>query len=155
RSAGDIIGELAAVDGLPRAATVTAIDGITALRLLRPMFTEILRTNSTICHAVLRVVVSRLRVASQLRAEFTGTPAAQRLVRLPARLADEYGRAQPDGIAIALPFSQKELASAIAASREAVVRGLRALRAKGIIDTTTRQQIVILRPDELRRRADD
>lgn len=155
RRPGDLIGELSAIDGQPRVATVTVVDGIIGLRILRPAFAEILRTNSAICHVVLGVVVSRLRGASQLRAELTGTTVAQRLVRQLARLAAQFGRARADGIALALPFSQEELASGIAASREAVVRALRALRADGIVDTSARQRIVILRPDELYQRADD
>jgi CRP-like cAMP-binding protein len=155
RRPGDLVGEMSAIDGRSRAATVTAIDGITARRILRPTFTEILEHNSAVCHAVLKVVTLRLRMASQFRAEFTGTTVAQRLIRLLDRLVEQDGRPRADGIAIALPFSQEELASAIAASREAVVRALRVLRADGIVETTTRQQIVILRPDELRRLADE
>lgn len=148
RRPGDLIGELSAVDGHPRSATVTAIDPITTLRIPRATFTALLSTNSHICHAVLEVVVARLRGASAARAEATGTTAAQRLTRLLDRLAQQHGNPHPDGIAIALPFSQEELASAIAASREAVVRALRTLRTAGII-TTTRQQILIHSPQTL------
>lgn len=155
RRPGDLLGELSAIDGQSRAATVTAIEEISALRIPRLSFTRILRTNSTICNAVLKVLTLRLRAASQYRAEFSSTTAAQRLTRQLARLADQYGRMRADGIAIALPFSQEELASTIAASREAVVRALRVLRADGIVDTAGRQKIVVLLPDELRRRAAD
>ena len=154
RRPGDLIGELSAIDGQSRAATATAIDGITALRIPRGAFTEFLRTNSAICHAVLTVVAFRLRAASRFRAEFTSTTVAERLIRQLAQLADQYGQERANGIAITLPFSQEELASTIAASREAVVRALKPLRDARIVDTT-RQQIVILRPDELHHLAGD
>jgi CRP/FNR family transcriptional regulator, cyclic AMP receptor protein len=102
---------------------------------------------------VLNVVVARLRSASATRAESTGTTAAQRLNLLLDRLARQHGNPHPDGIAITLPFSQEELAAAIDASREAVVRALRSLRTEGIINTTTRQQILILAPETLHHRA--
>lgn len=147
RVPGDIVGEMATVSHQPRMASVTAIDGVTALRIPAEKFVTFLRTPH-ISQVLLQVVSDRLRNASQRRAEFGDTTAAQRLNVLLAELAASHGDASDDKIAITLPFSQEELAGAIAASRKAVVRALGELRDTGII-STNRQQIVILRPDAL------
>jgi CRP/FNR family cyclic AMP-dependent transcriptional regulator len=151
RRPGDIVGELSAIDRQPRSATVVAIDGLTTLRIPAEKFNDILGTRPGIAHAVLKVVCGRLRSASLRRTEYNGSTAAQRLNAFLAELAVQDGRASEGGIAITVPFSQEELAGSIAASRKAVVRALRVLRDEGIV-TTNRQQVVILRFDELRRR---
>ncbi|MGM1065522.1 Crp/Fnr family transcriptional regulator [Saccharothrix sp. Mg75] len=152
RRAGDVLGELAAIDGKPRTATVTAVDDLTVLRVPADRFTSALRANPGIALALLAVMCGRLRTATRRRTEFGDSTTAQRLASLLSELADEHGAAHADGVAITLPFSQEELAGSIASSRKAVVRALRALRDEGIV-ATARQRVVVLRPDALRRRS--
>ncbi|MFC0432951.1 Crp/Fnr family transcriptional regulator [Kutzneria buriramensis] len=152
RRPGDIIGEMSAIDNKPRSATVVAIDGLQVLRIPPAKFNAILGGNPAIAHAVLKVVCARLRSASQRRSEFGGSTVAQRLTAFLAELVAQDGKASGDGITITVPFSQEDIAGAIAASRKAVVRALRVLRDDGVI-TTNRQQIVVLRPDTLMERA--
>jgi CRP-like cAMP-binding protein len=58
---GDSFGELALIDNVPRAATVTAIDDVTTARLPRTAFLKLLRDEPKIAAAVLRGLVRTVR----------------------------------------------------------------------------------------------
>jgi CRP/FNR family cyclic AMP-dependent transcriptional regulator len=107
-----------------------------------------------IANAVLQVVSGRLRADNRRQSEFADITVAQRLDLYLADLLAHHSSVYEDGVAITVPFSQEEIASAIGASREAVVRALRVLRDAGIV-STNRQRIVILKPDALDQRARD
>lgn len=153
RGPGDILGELSAVVGKRRLASVVTVDPVDVLRLPGERFDRVMAQNPTIVQAVLRVMSHRLHDDNARRAVFADSTTAQRLEVLLADLAEQYGSADGSSVQITLPFSQEDLAGLIDASREAVVRALRTLRAKGIV-RTDRQRITVLRPDELRLRAE-
>jgi CRP-like cAMP-binding protein len=52
--AGDFFGELALLDGAPRAATVVALDDVTTARLPRAAFLKLVREEPTVARGVLR-----------------------------------------------------------------------------------------------------
>ena len=68
--AGDVIGEMALLDDLPRSATITAIDDVTALLLPVWEFRTTLRSHPEIALKLLAVLSRRLRRAQ--------TPSANR-----------------------------------------------------------------------------
>jgi CRP-like cAMP-binding protein len=75
--------------------------------------------------------------------------------RVAARLvemAERFGEPSPDGVRIALPFSQDVLAGWIGRSREAVSNALGTLRSAGAI-RTSRMSVVVRDLDALRRRS--
>jgi len=63
--AGDVLGEMALLDDLPRSATVTAVDDVTALLLPVWEFRAILRNNPDIALHLLAALSRRLRKAEQ------------------------------------------------------------------------------------------
>jgi DNA-binding GntR family transcriptional regulator len=68
-----------------------------------------------------------------------------------AELAGTHGESAADGsVTIGLPLTQSEIAGATGASREAVAKALRALRACGAV-ATSRQRITVLDRDALMR----
>jgi CRP/FNR family transcriptional regulator, cyclic AMP receptor protein len=150
RVAGDIVGELAAIDGMPRSATVIAVESVTVLRIPAPDFNRILAGHAGIAHAVLKVVSSRLRLANLRRVEYGDTTVAQRLAGVLRRLAVDHGTVHAQRPAVTLPYSQEELARMVAGSREQVARALRTMRVDGVI-STGRKRITIERPEVLSR----
>jgi CRP/FNR family transcriptional regulator, cyclic AMP receptor protein len=152
RVAGDILGELAAIDGRPRSATVVAVEPVSVLRIPAHELNRVLATHPGIAHAVLKVVSSRLRAANARRAEYGDTTVAQRLANVLLQLAAEHGVVEAN--AISVTSTQEELARMTAGSRETVVRALREWRTAGIV-ATGRRRITILQPEVLSRYGTD
>lgn len=153
RGPGDILGELSAVADKVRVASVITVEPVDVLRIPGTAFSRMRREHPAIGEAVLRVMSHRFHEDNERRTVFADRPSARRLEMLLAEFAERHGVADGTGVRIALPLSQEDLARSIDASREAVVRALRALRDEGIV-RTTRQRITVLRLDELKRRAE-
>jgi CRP-like cAMP-binding protein len=98
-------------------------------------FTDFLATHPGAALELLRSVTRRLRAADRRRAEFGSMDVVSRLAKLLLELADRYG----DGSSIGISLTQEELAGWAGASREAVVKALRVLRERGLIETARRE----------------
>jgi CRP/FNR family cyclic AMP-dependent transcriptional regulator len=101
---------------------------------------------------LLRIVTGRLRDADRKRLEFGAYDTLNRVARRLVELVDRFGEPTESGIKIALPFTQDELASWVGASREAVAKALRTLRACGYL-RTQRRTYTVVDIEGLRRRA--
>ena len=154
RGPGAMLGELSAIDGEPRVATVSAIEDVEAVSVSVSQFHAFLRSHPDAAIALLRTLSRRLRESDRKRVEFASSDTVGRVARLLLDLADEHGEPDGGGVRITLPLSQQELAAWTASSREAVNKALRALRARGWV-TTHRRAIVILDAGALQRRAAD
>ncbi len=156
RGAGDLLGELSAVDGEPHGSTATAMERVDLLIVPSSLFRRFLVDHPAAAILLLEMVSRRLRDADRKRVEFGSLDTVGRLARRLVEMTGSYGRASgsPDArpIRIDLPMSQQELAGWIGASREAVSKALHTLRARGWIETG-RLQITVLDLDALKRRA--
>jgi CRP/FNR family transcriptional regulator, cyclic AMP receptor protein len=152
RGAGDLVGELSAIDGGPRAATVTTLEPVQALLVTRSAFAALLERSPRIALVILRMVARRLRYADSQQAQFATHDVAGRVAQRLVELSDRFGATQDGRIEIALPLSQEELAAWTGASREAVSKALQLLRSLRIVETG-RKRITVLDADALRRRA--
>lgn len=152
RGPGALLGELSAVDGAPRGASVAALDPVEALVVGVPAFVEFLRTHPDAAMVLLRLVTARLRDADRKRVEFGALDIPARVAGRLVELAERFGEPDGDGVRIAVPLSQDELAGWVGASREAVAKALRVLRDRGLV-TTGRRTTTVLDLDALRRRA--
>jgi CRP/FNR family transcriptional regulator, cyclic AMP receptor protein len=152
RDPGDVLGELSAIDGEPRVATVTALGAVTALAVPASVFRRHLETTPRVAVALLVVVTRRFREATRLRSQFGGSDTIARLAARLVELAERYGAETDDGILITLPLSQEELGAWAGASRAGLASALRTLRELGWI-ATHRRRIVVLDLASLRERA--
>jgi CRP/FNR family cyclic AMP-dependent transcriptional regulator len=152
RGPGDLLGELSAIDGGPRSATVTTLEPVEALLLSGSAFAALLERRPRIALVILRMTATRLRYADAQQAQFATHDVVGRVARRLDELGERFGEARDGRIEIALPLSQEELAAWTGASREAVARALQLFRSLKIIETG-RRRIVVLDPDALRRRA--
>lgn len=152
REAGDVLGELSAIDGEPRSATATALDPVEAVLIDADRFKGFLREHPDAALTVLRLVAARLRDADRKRVEFGTSDTVGRVAGRLAELAERFGARGRDGVRIDLPFTQEELAAWVGASRKAVTNALSALRERGWIETG-RKSIVVRDVEALRRRA--
>jgi len=143
RGAGDVIGDLAALDGRPRSATVTALDDISVVVVTGERFRGYLTTHPTAASAYMRNLGARLRDADAERRALASATVLQRLARLLAELAAQQGVNSAEGITISPALPQRDLAASIGATREAVAKALRVLRERDIVRTGPRQLVVI------------
>jgi CRP-like cAMP-binding protein len=150
RGPGDMVGEISAIDGRSRSATVTALSAVSATVVPGTAFRDLLIKDGTRAFAILRLVAERLRESDAQRLELGAYAVLHRTSRLLLDFANRYG----DGAAVELKLSQAELAQATGASREAVVKALRHLRDLGAI-RTSRRRIEVLLPDVLAAIAED
>ncbi|MEU8716970.1 MULTISPECIES: Crp/Fnr family transcriptional regulator [unclassified Streptomyces] len=156
RGPGELLGELACVDGGPRGATVTAMRRSEGVVVAAGAFLRLLEREPGLSLSVLRSVVGRLRDSDGLRAEQGARTTRSRVAALLVKLAVEYGSAVPEPLpgAVSVQVNQRELASAAGASRESVVRCLRAMQREGLV-ATGRGRTVVLDLAGLRRWAEE
>jgi len=145
---GDLLGELSALGGSPRVATVRALEPLTALAIAPGEFDAFLEANPRVALVILRVVIARLRDADRQQVEFAAYQTVTRVARRLVELAERYGEQSGGGIKITLPISQEELAGWAGASREAITKALHDLRAVGLIETS-RRHITVLDAEQL------
>ena len=152
RHAGDVLGELSALDGRPRSATATALEPTEMLLLAIPRFLELLDEHPGIARSLLVDLAGRLRASGDQALEFGVADAMTRVCRRIIDLMQDHGRSDAAGIVIEVPVSQQELADRSGLSREAVVKALRSLRSLGWISGSGRT-IVVEDEGALRRRS--
>ncbi|MFC7529756.1 Crp/Fnr family transcriptional regulator [Actinoplanes sp. GCM10030250] len=150
RGPGDVLGELSAIDGSPRSATVVALVDVDARVVPGEEFVNAVCGSPELSRALLRHLAVNLRQSDRKRLEYLSTDTFQRLIALLVEMIGSYGHSAADGaVEIRLPLSQQDMATAAAMSRPAVARGLRKLRERGLVETGGRY-LVITRPELLR-----
>jgi CRP-like cAMP-binding protein len=154
RGPGELLGELSAVDGNPRSATVSALEPIEALIVRSEQFVEFLTEHPRLAIQLLQSTIRRLRDSDRKRIEFGAYDTPARVARRLLELVDRYGEAEAadKSVRISLSLTQDELAGWTGSSREAVSKALREFRDRGWI-TTGRRAIVVLDVEGLRGRA--
>jgi CRP-like cAMP-binding protein len=151
RGEGDLVGELAAIDGGPRSTSVTTLGPVEVLLVPRSEFTALLEQRPRMALVILRMVAARLRYAGAQQAQLGTHDVVGRLAQRLLELSERFGVRGERGIEIELPLSQEELASWIGASREAVSKALKVLRSARIVETS-RRRVTILDIDALEQR---
>ncbi len=145
---GEVLGEIALIDGELRSADVVAIDECVALTVDRARFLHLLRGNVDLCLRLMGFLCARLRRANTAVEELALRDLPGRLGSVLLRLARDCGKPTPGGTRIELRLSQKDLGSLIGASREKVNRQLRRWEQDGVL-AFDGGHIVLLQPERL------
>jgi CRP-like cAMP-binding protein len=149
--AGDLLGELSALDGSARSATAIALTDCEIVSIPVDRFLSYLQEHPTSMGALLAVVVRRLRLSNQRQLELSTSDALGRVCARLDEMASRYGLSAGDSVRIELSITQTELAQWCGLSREAVVKALRKLRDLGWVASTD-GSIVIEQLDAVRAR---
>jgi len=136
---GELIGEIAALDGAPRSATVTTLEPVEALRVSARDFSAAMERHPRLMRLLLRSALMRLRSADRDRVEFAAHDTLGRVAWRLLELCERFGERDGDHVVITLPISQEELAGWAGASREALAKALHTLRSLGAIETDRRR----------------
>lgn len=149
RGPGDVLGELAAVLGWSRTASVRTIEPVVVVQLTGDAFLGCLRERPDVAIAVIKSTATRLREAEAARVRSATLDVSGRVAAHLARLAAEHGVAGAGGVEVDLPITQQDIADHIGASLRAVARAMGVLRDRGVV-RTGRKKIVVARPQVLR-----
>ncbi|SDO34130.1 Crp/Fnr family transcriptional regulator [Actinacidiphila guanduensis] len=138
RQAGELVGEMAALDGRARSATVAALGPVQAVLVPGDRFRSFLAARPYATGLVMSQLIARLRSADDERSALASATVLERLAGRLVELAERAGTDQGGAVAIRLPLSQSDLAAAVGATREAVAKALRLLRDEGLVTTAPR-----------------
>ncbi|MGH3864887.1 MAG: Crp/Fnr family transcriptional regulator [Pseudonocardiaceae bacterium] len=146
RVGGDVVGELAAMDGGSRSATVKACgrDPVVATVLTQSDFTNLLSRHPEASMALNTVICRKLRSATRRRIDYSGCAPRVRLARALVELADDYSRQQFSASQVIIPINltQIELGTLVGVAEATAQRALRGLREDGLINTSGRRLII-------------
>lgn len=127
---GDYVGEMSLIDNEPHSASVVADQQVDVLVLGRDSFLRCLGENIEMAHSVMRVLVQRLRKASENISSLAlmGVYGRVAKVLLDSALLDADGT-----LLIRDKVSRQDLAKMVGASREMVSRVMRDFEEQGFI----------------------
>jgi CRP/FNR family cyclic AMP-dependent transcriptional regulator len=140
--AGQIFGEFSALDGLPRSASVVAMDDSLIARMKASDFVALLRNDFELTLRLLRILTGKARGLSDRMFELIALNARDRICFELARLA-ATGLQEGPRVLIRPAPTHYELAARIGSHREAVTRELNHLVARGYLELGRRHVVIV------------
>lgn len=122
---GDVFGEIALLDGLPRTATAIAAEPSVLLGIERQHFLDLLEREGRLAKHIIELLCERVRENANRLQEYAFLGLGPRLARRINALAIAHGRDSGGSTRIEIKLSQSELAHMLGVSREAVNKQLR------------------------------
>jgi CRP/FNR family transcriptional regulator, cyclic AMP receptor protein len=140
RARGDLIGEFAVLDGMPRTATARAVGAVGAIRISRARFAAFRQQCPAAQGPITRSLVAKIRSATERHAAERTWGARERIAQVLYELAASYGESGPDGqLVIPLPLTQSELGELAGVAVSTTERILGELRKEDVIATRYRE----------------
>jgi CRP/FNR family transcriptional regulator, cyclic AMP receptor protein len=133
---GDIVGEMALLDGKPRSAEARAVTNGKALVLARRDLLPFLESHPKVCLVLVGALCEKIRRADERTSDFFSS-LSTRLAKTLARLAEKSPK---------LSLSQTELGDMTGSVRESINRQLRAWEDEGLVELKDGWIIVSDRP---------
>jgi CRP-like cAMP-binding protein len=150
--AGEVTGEIAALDGGQRTADAVALEPAVCACLPRREVLAALKANPDVLLRLVAVLCERVRASSAIVEDATLQLAGRAAAGL-LRLSERHGRKVGFGVLIDLSLAQRDLAAYLGMSRENANRQLGILRDEGLI-TVEDNQIILLDLEGLQRIVD-
>jgi CRP-like cAMP-binding protein len=130
---GELVGEIALLDGSTRTAGAAAMEHTDLLRIHRDHFLPYVKANPDLILGMLSLICQRLRWTSSMIEDTAFLAFPARLAKRLLVLAEHYRRPQEHDITV--PLSQHDLGSMVGAGREAINKQLALWRSAGIVET--------------------
>jgi CRP-like cAMP-binding protein len=130
---GDVFGEIALLDGLPRTANAHAAEDSVLLIIDRAQFIPLLERDGRLARHIIELLCERLRANTDRLGEYAFLNLGARLARKLQALAIAHGREDGSGMRIDMRLSQTELGQMLGVSREAVNKQLQLWARQGIL----------------------
>lgn len=129
--AGEIIGEMALFEDMPRSASIEALTETQTLEFDRSALLCCLRRSPTLALEVLRALCTRVRNTTEDAERLASLPVPERLFCRLQQLATRSGHRVAGGVRVTPPMTQQELADLVWTSRESINRALNRLQSEG------------------------
>ncbi|QMU74361.1 Crp/Fnr family transcriptional regulator [Streptacidiphilus sp. P02-A3a] len=146
RIAGELVGEMAAFEDLPRSGSVIACGDVQVRVIQRGDLEGFLTQHPDAMRELYRMLSARLRWANQRRLDFQAYDAPTRLARVLVELSQAYGlpvAGEPDGrMVLALALTQSELASLAGLKLATAERALANLSQLGLVERNYRKIVI-------------
>jgi CRP-like cAMP-binding protein len=148
RGAGDVVGELSAIDARPRLVSAVTMTETSVLPICRDRFVELMHERTDLTFVLLSHLSAQLRLVALHALAISSGDAralvARRLYQLASDAAFEPIRSQQRGMVVVdMPVSQRELATWAGVSHRSAVGAIGQLRHDEII-ATSRLKLQIL-----------
>jgi len=140
---GELCGEMGVVDGGASTAWGEAWGDSRLWVIPADLAQRLLRTNPQIAWQVSRLLVAKLRIASQQVDEAIFLRSRDRVIRQMLRLCDRYGQSDGEGLRISLRMTHEEIARMAGTARETVSRTLGELQDRSIL--AFRERFMLIR----------
>jgi CRP-like cAMP-binding protein len=130
---GELCGEIGALHGGRRTATLSAMDEVELLVIERRDLLHLIQHQPSAAIAIIEVLARRVQRLTQLLEDnqFLNLPA--RLAKQLLELAGRYGQPGPKGVRIDLRLSQTELGAITQTSRESINKQMRVWEDTGLV----------------------
>lgn len=143
RVGGDLVGEMAVLDGSTRSADVVACGDVVARVIRRAEINRFLETTPQVAYEVSRMIGGRLRWADRRRVDFVARGPLARLAHVLAEMAESYGRRVGERWELDIPLTQAELGSLAGMARRTVEKRFAELVASGVVSSSYRGYSVV------------
>jgi CRP/FNR family transcriptional regulator len=138
---GELFGESALL-GEPSPVEARSVGCTEVVALHVSCIRSIVARHPATAEQLLRLVASRLhRTRATLEQMLAGDPPSRLAGRL-RELAADHGVREPDGVRIAVPITQEELARMVGVTRETVNRTFARLAASGLVHAEPRRLVI-------------
>ncbi|XVV00076.1 cyclic nucleotide-binding domain-containing protein [Actinosynnema sp. CA-248983] len=151
RVAGDLVGEMAALDHKPRSATVVTCGDVVAKLITSAELTAFMHRHNDMFVELIGVIDDQLRWANKRRRDFLSHSAAERVARVLAELVGSYGREERGGWTLGIPLTKVELASIAGMKPRTAEKAFSDLRKAGVVISHYRRDVLVPDLDHLRR----
>ena len=145
---GDLVGEVAAVDGGAQPLDAIAATDCTIVGFETELLQELVEGNNAAALELAKMLAHKTRWLASAALERTSGEVPQRLAGRLLDLADLLGRMHGGTIELELPLAQKDLGRLAGMCRESACKAMREFQAQGLLEYRGRR-LRIHRPDLL------
>lgn len=142
---GEVLGEIAALDGGERSADALASTHVNGLTLSRDNLLGHISAHPDFAQAVIVELCRKVRNASDMFATQSIIEGEPRLARGLLQLFDKWGAPHADGLVLAEKFSQQDIGEFSGLARENVNRQIKAWTEAGILCSDGRKLVLVNR----------
>ncbi|HEU4797295.1 MAG TPA: Crp/Fnr family transcriptional regulator [bacterium] len=148
---GNVFGEVALLDELPRSASAETVEDTEVYTISRDDFRRFVTETPQFAWKLIALLSDRLRHVTDYAESLAFLDVHARLARVLLEMSERYGVKKDSTVEIDLDLTQADLATMVGATRERVNRALAAFRSQRTLELRGRK-IVILDPVRLRQR---